>query len=434
MAYVISINGSAAMSTKSIDRKVALINAYDVKGGASIGTFRLFKSLQYYTQYIPSLFVVSRLSSDKTSVFGLSLFPRLIYVFQLLVNKFLCLLLSNKKLPVAFSFLSFVSIPALLICLKTLSYKRFYFHSMGVLACPTSFYLFLKKATVIKTADDWYLTGGCHYSLSCNQWISGCHSCPYMNPMGKFVVRLNWYLKHIMLAPASFKFVSPSLWLADRYSLRFPGRCVTIYNSVFGGISLTSDDHREYPSLQNREVISLGLPVTYLRDLRKGFLHSLPVLHSVLEKYSVRLILCGGDSHEFSARLMSLCNKQYLNSSISDLGQLSTHEMPDFYEKIDFLLHFSSYDNSPNVITEALAYGVPAIVLDRAGSPEHIHASGAGFVLHQITDLDSIVSSLFRDNSIIKSMKLKALDYSRKVLSPERMAKSYASLFYGDSL
>ena len=422
------------MSTKNNGRKVALINAYDVKGGASIGTFRLFKALQYYTHCIPSLFVVSCLSSDNKGVFSLSLFPRLLYLLQLLVNRSLCLFLSNQTLPVAFSFLSFVSIPALLICLKTLSYKRFYFHSMGVLACPTSFFLFLKKATVIKTADDWYLTGGCHYSLSCNQWISGCHSCPYMNPVGKFVVRLNWYLKRKMLSSASFKFVSPSLWLTDRYSLRFPGRCVTIYNSVFGGSSLTSDDNRKYPMLHNREVISLGLPVTYLRDLRKGFLQALPVLHNVLEKYSVQLILCGGDSCEFFTRLLSLGDKQKLNSSVFDMGRLSTHEMPDFYERIDFLLHFSSYDNSPNVITEAFAHGVPAIVLDRAGSPEHVYASGAGFVLDHITDLDSIISSVSRDNSVIKSMKQKAFDYSRRVLSPEKMAKSYASLLCENSL
>ena len=29
-----------------------------------------------------------------------------------------------------------------------------------------------------------------------------------MNPVGKFVVRLNWYLKRTMLSSASFKFVS----------------------------------------------------------------------------------------------------------------------------------------------------------------------------------------------------------------------------------
>ena len=57
------------MSTKNNGRKVALINAYDVKGGASIGTFRLFKALQYYTHCIPSLFVVSCLSSDNKGVF-----------------------------------------------------------------------------------------------------------------------------------------------------------------------------------------------------------------------------------------------------------------------------------------------------------------------------------------------------------------------------
>ena len=51
-------------------------------------------------------------------------------------------------------------------------------------------------------------------------------------------------------------------------------------------------------------------------------------------------------------------DKQKLNSSVFDMGRLSTHEMPDFYERIDFLLHFSSYDNSPNVITEAFAHGV----------------------------------------------------------------------------
>ena len=43
---------------------------------------------------------------------------------------------------------------------------------------------------------------------------------------------------------------------------------------------------------------------------------------------------------------------------------------------------------------EALGFGVPAIVLNNAGSPEHILASGAGFVLPNINSLPEQISML----------------------------------------
>ncbi len=416
------------MSMKSNSDKVVLINPFDIKGGASMGTFRLYENLKLYSSLDPYLFVVSKASSDDERVYQLSLVPRFIFFVQLFINKFFCFILSNQRLPVAFSFFSVVSIPALLICLKTIFFKTFYFHSLGTFACPLSFYFFTRRANVIKTADDWYLTGGCHYSLDCDQWMSGCHSCPHMNILGKAVVRFNWLVKNSMISSSAFVFVSPSFWLADRYETRFPNRCYTIYNSANIDSKHLLDPVHNKSLFTGLSEISLGLPVTYLRDSRKGFLDAIPVLETILKKYPVRLVLCGGDSSEFKRLLLSKADGFCFDSLILDLGQLQRHNMYKFYQELDFVLHFASFDNSPNVITESFANGIPAIVLDRAGSPEHVRSSGAGFIIDEISDLDSTISSLLADLSILKSTKIRASRYSSTVLSSEKMARAYTEL------
>ena len=172
--------------------------------------------------------------------------------------------------------------------------------------------------------------------------------------------------------------------------------------------------------------VSLGLPVTYLRDSRKGFLDVLPSLIECLEKYPVRLFLCGVDSDAYLDHILSSSLSLHPDSCIESFGFLAPTEMSTFYTKLDFLMHFAQFDNSPNVVTESLCSGIPVIVLDNSGSPEHVRFSSAGFVLSDLKQLSSVVASISSSLVDVESLKRKALHYSETALSPRAMALSYS--------
>ena len=215
---------------------------------------------------------------------------RFLFILKPLLISF-CVLISKKNLPVAFTFFVPFSLPAIALFLKGRNAASVYLHSMSSgFACPLSFYLLLRKASVVKTADDWYLTGGCHYSFDV---INGKVDVPLVlnNSFGRFIVRLNWYFKRKVLGIFSHcTFISPSHWLSSRYKNLYSDRCLVVYNSASSPVVNLLSPPRVSTSSSRKHIgnfsssaksVSLGLPVTYLRDSRKGFLDILLLLLNV---------------------------------------------------------------------------------------------------------------------------------------------------------
>lgn len=428
------------MSIESENRSIAFVNPYDIKGGASLGTFRLFSYFRRYIASTSCLYVVVKASSGQPGVFGLPKVIQIIFYLQAAFNKSICRLFSANQLPVAFTFFVPFSLPALALFFKSRSSVGLYLHSMSSgFACPISFYLLLRKASIVKTADDWYLTGGCHYSLACDQWRNGCRSCPHMNQLGKRIVRVNWLLKRKLLGGhSSMTFVSPSNWLSARYKELYPKRSTVIYNSSFQDLGKDSNaclsgntrttSVVNNTSIATKSLVVLGLPVTYLRDKRKGFDDAYPTILELLANFPVKLVLCGGDANRYCDSIHSGLAGIHPDAKVESLGAMHSGAMADFYSSLDFTLHFAKYDNSPNIVTESLCCGIPVIVLDHAGSPEHIRSSGAGFVLDEIKSLLPIISAITHGDVDIPLLKARASEYSKSVLSPESMAKAYSCL------
>ena len=97
-----------------------------------------------------------------------------------------------------------------------------------------------------------------------------------------------------------------------------------------------------------------------------------------------------------------------------------------FYKNCHLILHSSTYDNSPNVITEAFSFGVPCVALDSAGSPEHIQRSEAGVVVSSLDDIFSFVQFLVSNKEYLSEISSKAYNYSLAFLSERGMFQAYS--------
>jgi phosphatidylinositol alpha 1,6-mannosyltransferase len=97
-------------------------------------------------------------------------------------------------------------------------------------------------------------------------------------------------------------------------------------------------------------------------------------------------------------------------------GYLEGEELSRVYASADLLLFPSTTETFGNVVLEALASGLPAVVSDVGGCKEIVGKSGAGMIAKAYDSLDFYqkCQQLVEDNTLLKKMQKKGLEFAKK--------------------
>ena len=97
-------------------------------------------------------------------------------------------------------------------------------------------------------------------------------------------------------------------------------------------------------------------------------------------------------------------------------GYLEGEELSHVYASSDILLFPSTTETFGNVVLEALASGLPAVVSDVGGCKEVVGKSLAGLVAKANDPLDFYqkCKQLVEDESLYKKMQLEGLNFAQK--------------------
>lgn len=194
--------------------------------------------------------------------------------------------------------------------------------------------------------DERLLTGGCHSTLGCNLYISGCVRCPeILSPLG-LIVTANLKSQSSLFKKygSQITFIAPSTWISNQAK--------TICDDL--GLNLI--------------VINNYIPAPV-----KGSINSLlnPEKSLVLGIANVdpKSFIKGGDRLNL---VKSLILESNLDIKFMDLRDYSkdTLSKAHFWDNIDYLLITSRSENSPNIIFEAKGFGVPVVTTDVGGISE----------------------------------------------------------------
>ena len=201
---------------------------------------------------------------------------------------------------------------------------------------------------VITMHDQRFMTGGCHYAFNCEGLYSGCQSCPItpyvLSPIPQ---RNSKRILSVLRADSTkIKVIAPSKYLVN-------------------------EAHKSL-SLRNLEVLHIPnvLPTDFALDFQRTT-NNQPEQSYLVGVASMNPFdfIKGGDIIEemISDPMLSL-----QNISFSMLADFAPECHRDFWSSVDCLLVPSRADNSPNVIHEAKAYGVPIIASDAGGITESL--------------------------------------------------------------
>lgn len=231
------------------------------------------------------------------------------------------------------------------------------------------------KKVIVTLHDERLFTGGCHYSGHCISYQSSCKNCPLVRRVFKALPQysLKTTLKSLQSAN-QIEFVTPSNWLAEKASISaaLNAKSIHVISNPIPEIFSPTSGKRTSVGIDN---LSIGFNAYSVDNPLKGF----SILKGALEKLSEN------DKSKIHLKVasQSVSVTGIEGVRMDSVAPNSDGELREFYESIDLLVVPSLQDNSPNVVGEALASGIPVFGSNVGGIPEilerfeqHVFASG----------------------------------------------------------
>lgn len=283
----------------------------------------------------------------------------------------------------------------------------------------------IDKPIIWTLRDMWPLTGGCHYSLECDRYKSGCGTCPQLgsqtqNDLSHFVI--NRKLKYI---PKNLTAVGISYWLTDqaKQSLVFRDhKCLTISNNI------DVDSFQVIPKDIARQVLGLYTHKkivlcgsTNLGDFYKGFQKYLDSL-VYLDKEKIMLIFFGKvDSKLIDTFGFEYKSFGYLNDNIS---------LNLVYAASDVLVAPSIQEAYGKTLAEAMACGTPVVCFDATGPKDIVEHEVTGYKARpfDVVDLAAGVNWVLSAPNY-KELGLNAREKVLREFDSKVVAAKYISLY-----
>jgi glycosyltransferase involved in cell wall biosynthesis len=249
---------------------------------------------------------------------------------------------------------------------------------------------------------------------------------PYHGP-GHYAVRpeaaprsARWLMRRTVLAGACLPAarVAPSQWLADVLAGGDEGLVRVIRNAV------AAPTIAARPQLQ-RGNVRFGFIARQLANPRKGLAALPPVLAALARtRRGVSLHLFGESGRGAVPRIPGV--------EVVAHGLFARSELARVFSEFDVLLCPSRIDNSPNVVSEALAHGRPVIAQSGTGMASYVDPTRGALL--DFYDVPARVAEAFASacDSILAdyaAVACRAAHFARTELAPEVIGRAYVRLY-----
>ncbi|NGP75941.1 glycosyltransferase [Balneolaceae bacterium YR4-1] len=283
----------------------------------------------------------------------------------------------------------------------------------------------IKKPIVWTLRDMWPFTGGCHISLGCENYKTGCGSCFQLGSSKFNDLSHKINKRKQKYYPKSMKLVGISNWISEqaKKSSVFKYSDVrTIFNNI------NCSDFYPIDKIKAREV--LGLPTdkklilvggTDLNKIHKGFDKFLEAIN-LLQNEKYFLVFFGN----LISSLVNNLDFEYKNFGyLNDLISLRL-----LYSSADVFIAPSIMDAFGKTIAESMACGTPVVCFDSTGPKDIVDHKVNGYKAkpYEIEDLkEGIVWIL--DNTEKYNLSGNAKNKIQSTFDSKVVARQYLKLY-----
>lgn len=287
----------------------------------------------------------------------------------------------------------------------------------------------LKKPVVWTMRDMWPFTGGCHYSLDCSKFETGCGNCPILQRSSQSDVT-NWAsnYKQQLFKKANFHFVGISEWVTQSFRESFAGKKVnarrvhTIDNCI--------EDHNFFPEevhagLRNE----LKIPPTGKivlsgaannNTLYKGGKYLNEILDKLQQLPNTTVVVFGSSKVE---KVEGCHYAGYINDDAV---------LRKYYSVADVFVAASVQEAFGKTIAESMACGTPVVAFDSSGPAAMIEHGFDGFLagLYDISQFVSLVRKVLElSPADYNTLTAHSLIKAQSSFAKTKAAKDYTALY-----
>lgn len=232
----------------------------------------------------------------------------------------------------------------------------------------------IKKPIVWTMRDMWPMTGGCHYSMECDNYHSGCGKCPQLGSKNRYdLSRLVNAIKRLTF-PKNMELVGVSKWLTTCAAKSLIFKSYNI-NTISNGVNTC--DFYPVDSIIARQKLLLPLDkkiiligAQNLDDVYKGS----ELIKDVLERITIHnfhVVFFGNNAEK-------ILNE--LNVESTNLGFITNKERLRWaYSASDVFVSLSKMEAFGKTLVESMACGTPVVCFDATGPADIVEHLCTGY-------------------------------------------------------
>jgi len=259
--------------------------------------------------------------------------------------------------------------------------------------------------TVFTMHDERLITGGCHISFGCHQYMSGCNNCPQILFGHKTVVRSKKLLTEI-LKTGKYSVISPSEWLARKFRNSVEVKNKTAVRVIPNILPYPNWPPKDLTKIAETHFLFIAAdPLNENKGL-KEVVESVRRISHLFPEIKVRLTVIGRVTkhQEF--------HPSEKNLSLVYLNELTENEVEANMYRADALILASKSENSPNVIGEAQLRNLLVIAPDVGGISELVETNQTGILFNRRNTSLVDALSLFLQMSKLERRAITDLAFS----------------------
>jgi glycosyltransferase involved in cell wall biosynthesis len=240
----------------------------------------------------------------------------------------------------------------------------------------------LRKPIIFFMHDMWAITGGCHYSFSCEKYKINCGDCPVLPGHRKhdwsakrFSRKSKLYSKYnnlFFMAPSNWLFecIKQSMLTKNKPSFYIPN---IVDTNIFKPIEKNIAKQILNISI-DKTIIAFG--AVSIKSPYKGwtyFKKALDILKTDLEIEKIIVLVFGGDFNKqeadqipFDTKYMGFLRDEYSTALV--------------YNAADVFIAPSLADNLPTTVMQSLSCTTPVVGFDTGGIPDMIKHKQNGYI------------------------------------------------------
>lgn len=413
--------------------KIAVVNTFDVEGGAARAAHRLYRALRS-SGADADMIVLDRRVDDphvRASSAGQGALGRLQRLHLAARYKLFNMRYGRTRPPGLETFTGDRSVFGVRPVPDLLQYDIVNLHWVATFVDTHA----IRRLAALGRRIVWTLhdmnafTGGCHYDNFCGGYRTGCGACPQLGTRDPDdLSAAMWKQKQLnygAIEPHTLRFVAPSRWLAQEVQASPLGgrfEATAIPNSIDTGVFAPGgrDATRQRFGIAPGAKVILFMAQA-LSNLRKGHTVLLEALRGLTTRHELVLLAVGHGGRDL--------NIPFRNISVPHLDDDAM--LAALYSAADLFVIPSLQDNLPNTMVEAMACGTPVVASDVGGIPEMVRPRDTGllFQSRNAHDLRERIVEMLDSPELARSCAANARRLILEECSPAIQAKRYEDVF-----